>query len=67
MMSKEADGWIYITKGTPVPYSCPKCEALVPCTPENVGEPIQKCLMCEYEGPLEEFDIEWEFKPLVKQ
>ena len=57
------NGRYYISAGTPFPYRCPQCDSIVPCTAENVKKPLQKCLMCDYEGPLEEFDVEWEFIP----
>ena len=63
MITPTAKGRYYITAGTPFPYLCPKCNCIVPCTDANFDKPLQKCLMCDYEGPLEEFDVEWEFIP----
>lgn len=63
-MSRNQDGSIFISKGTPMPYLCPECDAIVPCTAENFGGATQRCVMCDYEGPTEEFDVEWEFSPM---
>ena len=57
------NGNIYVSKGTPFPYLCPKCGAIVPCTKENFNLPTQTCWACNYSGEVGEFDVGWEFRP----
>ena len=65
------NGRIYISKGTPFPFICPKCKGIVPVKSyDGLHGGVdrfdlkQTCNNCNYVGDTEEFDVEFEFKPV---
>jgi hypothetical protein len=62
MIERLPNGNLFITKGTPIPYLCPKCDAIVP----YVETPRVQCWACGYEADAGEFD-DIEFVPRVRQ
>lgn len=55
MIQQLEKGRYFISKGTPIPYLCPKCSAVTPFIP---GDTVT-CVMCGYQGDKDEFEPEW--------